>query len=256
MNRWLHLLTLLCLPFAASCFQKGPGPEGVAPAPVDAGNINVQCTSNSAACFTLCLSPECALPDGGRPAILETPVIWYQPGGAVNNSGTPTQAKSTTDPCVAINDAALTIRKRSCGACHTPGAQAAATSHFDYVLDDMTLANHPDNAMTPGRIMVKPGDPAGSYVYQRIVTGLHGTGSGGMPPDLSLVSGYVGAAAYAANPNIVAYPTSADVSVLYEWILTCMPGAPANAHQSNYGSGVHGPAAPASNPDAGATGSH
>ena len=67
MNRWLHLLTLLCLPFAASCFQKGPGPEGVAPAPVDAGDINVQCTSNSSACFTLCLSPICALPDGAVP---------------------------------------------------------------------------------------------------------------------------------------------------------------------------------------------
>ena len=250
MNR--RILNLLYLPFAASCLQKGPGPEGVAPPPVDAGDINVQCKSNSSACFTLCLSPECALPDGGRPPVLETPVIWYQPGGAVNNSGTPTQAQSTTDPCVAINDAAMTIRKRSCGACHTTGAQAAATSHFDYVLDDMKLATSKNNAET--RNMVVPGVPADSYVYQRIVTGLHGVGSGGMPPDPSLISSYVGASAYAANPNIVVYPTPADVTVLYAWILTCMPGANANAYQNNYGGGAHGPAAARSNADGGTTG--
>jgi len=254
MNRRIHLLTLLCLPFAASCFQKGPGREGVAPPPIDAGDPNVQCPSNSPACFTLCLSPECALADGGRPPVLETPVIWYQPGGAVNNYGTPTQAKSTSDPCVAINDAALAIRTRSCAPCHTPNAGAAAASHFDYVLDDMKLATSKNNAQTKN--MVVPGDPASSYVYQRIVTGLHGTGSGGMPPDLSSVPLYVGTAAYQANPNIVTYPTAADVSVLYEWILTCMPGANTTANQSSYGGGVHGPAAAASSADAGAAGDH
>ena len=87
MNRRIPLLTLLCLPLATACLQKGPGREGVAPPPIDAGDINVQCKSNSSACFTLCLSPECALPDGGRPPVLETPVIWYQPGGSVNSVG-------------------------------------------------------------------------------------------------------------------------------------------------------------------------
>ncbi len=246
----LAWVTLLCLPFAASCFQKGPGPEGQLPPQVDAGDINLQCASNSAACFTLCLSPECALADGGRPPVLETPVIWYQPGGAVNNVGAPTPAKSTTDPCVAINDASQAIRKRSCGACHTTGAQAAGTSHFDYVLDDMKLATSKNNAQT--KDMVVAGNPASSYVYQRIVTGLK-AGNGGMPPDPSLVPGYVGAAAYQANPNIVVYPTAADATVLYEWILTCMPGANPNAHQANYGGGLHGPAA-ASRVDAGAAG--
>ena len=251
MNRRIHLLTLLCLPFAASCLQKGPGREGVAPPPIDAGDINVQCKSNSSQCFTLCLSPECALPDGGRPPVLETPVIWYQPGGSVNSVGSPTQGQTTTDPCVAINDAAMAIRKRSCAACHTPDTQAAKASHFDYVLDDMKLATSKNNAQT--KDMVVPGDPLNSYVYQRVVTGLK-PGNGGMPPDISLVPGYVGASAYQANPNIVVYPTAADVSVLYEWILTCMPGANANANQATYGGGVHGPAAAASHVDGGATG--
>jgi len=237
----LGWVTLLCLPLAASCFQKGPGPEGQLPPQVDAGNLNVQCPSNSAACFNLCLSPECALADGGRPPVLETPIIWYQPGGAVNNVGAAAAAKTTTDPCVAINDASQVIRRRSCGACHIQGAQAAMTSHFDYVLDDMKLATSKNNAQTKN--MVVPGDPASSYVYQRMVTGLHGTGSQGMPPDLSLLPSYVGASAYQANPNIVVYPTAADVTVIHEWILTCMPGANANAHQNNYRSGLHGPAA-------------
>ena len=166
---------------------------------------------------------------------------------------TATQAQSTTDPCVAINDAALAIRKRSCGACHTPGAQAATVSHFDYVLDDMKLATSKNNAQTKN--MVVPGDPLNSYVYQRVVGGLK-VGNGGMPPDISAVPSIVGASAYQANPNIVVYPTASDVSVLYEWILTCMPGANASANQDTYGGGVHGPAAAASNPDAGATGSH
>jgi len=118
----------------------------------------------------------------------------------------------------------------------------------------MKLATSKNNAQTKN--MVVPGDPASSYVYQRIVTGLHGTGSGGMPPDLSSVPLYVGTAAYQANPNIVTYPTAADVSVLYEWILTCMPGANTTANQSSYGGGVHGPAAAASSADAGAAGDH
>ncbi len=170
----------------------------------------------------------------------------------MNNVGTSTPATSTTDPCVAINDAALAIRKRSCGACHTMDAPAAITSHFDYVLDDMKLATSKNNAQT--KSMVVPGDPLSSYVYQRIVTGLHGAGSGGMPPDTSLVPGYVGAAAYQANPNIVVYPTAADVSVLHEWIFACMPGANAGAYQASYGGGLHGPAAAASHADAGTTG--
>jgi hypothetical protein len=74
-----------------------------------------------------------------------------------------------------------------------------------------------------------------------------------MPPDLSLLPSYVGAAAYQANPNIVTYPTAADVTVIHEWILTCMPGANANAHLNDYGAGRHGPAAPA-HVDAGAAG--
>jgi hypothetical protein len=245
MNRRIRLLTLLSLPLAASCFQKGPGPEGVAPPPVDAGDPKVQCAPNSSACYTLCFSPECGLADGGLPPVLQTPVILYQPGGSVNSVGDQTPAKTTTDPCVAINDAAQTIRKRSCAPCHTTGTTGGSLTKFDYVLDDMMLSNHPDSSGgTDGKVMVKPGDPQSSYIYQRVVSGLAGAG---MPPAAqSTVSAYT-------DPNKLVYPSAADVTVLYAWISTCMPGANANLYQSNYGGGVHGPAA-ASHTDGGTTG--
>lgn len=248
MNRWIVLSSLLCLPFAASCFQRGPGREGVLPPQPDAGDINTQCANGSAACFTLCGSPECALPDAGIPPVLDTPAIWYQPGGSVNSYGSSTPGASTADACVAITDAALTIRKRSCAPCHSPGTPAAAVSHFDYVLDDMKLATSKNNAQSAN--MITPGHPdtESSYVYKRIVNGLT-PGAGGMPPaDLSIL----GAAAQ-ANPNIVVYPTAADVSVLYAWILSCMPGATPNAYQTSYASGPYGPAA-RSQTDGGASG--
>jgi hypothetical protein len=232
----------------ASCLiQKDPGREGSIPPPPpqpDAGDPNVQCMNESAECFQLCGSPECALANNTIPPVLDIPVIWYQPSGAVNNTGTAGPATSTADPCAAINAASLVIRQRACGACHGP--QGIAATHFLYVLDDMMLANHPDNTQD-GKIMVKPGDPLGSYVYQRIVTGLAGPGSGGMPPAPSTLPGYLGASAVQANPNIVTYPTAADVTVLYAWILNCMPGADKGAYQANYGSGAFG-----SNPTSGA----
>jgi hypothetical protein len=167
--------------------------------------------------------------------VLDVPVIWYQPGGAVNGYGSNAPATKATDPCVTINDASLVIRQRSCAACH--GAlPAPGFSHFNYVLDDMTLANHPDNA-ADGKIMVIPGDPEHSFVYQRIVTGLAGVGSMGMPPDPSTLQSLLGAT---AAKTAVVYPTAADVSVLYAWILNCMPGADANAYQNSYGSGSFG----------------
>ena len=232
MNRSIRWLILLCLPLAASCFQKGPGREGVPPQFPDAGNINVQCPNGSAQCFTLCGSPECALPDASLPPVLDEAVIWYQPGGSVNNVGTPAPAKSTTDPCVAINDASKTIRQRSCAPCHNPSGPEA--SIFDYVLDDMKLATSMNHAGTTP--MITPGHPdtTSSFVYKRMVDGLI-PGGGGMPP--STISGL-------PDPTIVVYPTPADVSVIYAWILNCMPNANQSAYQTSYAAGPgYGPAA-------------
>jgi hypothetical protein len=246
MNARISLFAFLCFPFAASCFQKGPGPEGLKPPPVDAGNINVQCVNGSAACFTLCGSPECALPDASIPPVLDEPAIWYQPGGSVNSVGGSTPGKSTKDPCEAINDAALTIRKRSCAPCHSTGTAAAAVSHFDYVLDDMKLATSENNAQTTP--MITPGHPdtASSYVFKRIMDGLTPGGVGMPPADLSILGDP------AAQATVV-YPTAADVSVIYAWILNCIPGANPNAYQTSYGSGLYGPAA-GSTADGGVTG--
>ena len=248
MSRRLSPVSLALILGAAlqgSCLQKTTGPEGEVPPPAPIPTLpddTTQCAADSDACFELCGSPECGLADGTLPPVLQVPAIFYQPGGATNNIGAPTAAKKTADPCDAVNAASLQIRQRSCGACHGPNG--LPTTHFLYALDDTTLANHPDNTGT--HIMVKPGDPYNSYVYQRVVTGLQ-AGSGGMPPDPSAVSDVLGASIVQANPNIVVYPTASDVSVLYAWILNCMPGANVGAYQANYGSGSFG-----SNPTSGA----
>jgi hypothetical protein len=237
-----HRLSLIFIPWGlllGSCFvQQEAAPQEMIQQQQqpDAGDPNTQCVNESAECFSMCGAPECALADATIPPFLDVPVIWYQPGGSVNNVGSPAPGTSTADPCVAINDASLVIRRRSCGACHGP-SPAPGLGHFNYVLDDTTLANHPDNSVD-GKIMVIPGDPEGSYVYQRIITGLAGAGSGGMPPDQSTLPTYLGASAAAQNP--VVYPTAADVSVLHTWILNCMTGANKDAYQANYGSGSFG----------------
>jgi hypothetical protein len=241
-NRRLSLIFIVCGPLVTSC-QRDPGPEGVVPAlNTGVGDPNTQCANESAACFSLCGSPECAMPDNSIPPVLDVPVIWYQPGGSVNGYGSMAPGTSTADPCVTINDASLVIRQRSCAPCHGSSPPSAMLAHFTDVLDDMSLANRQDNEQD-GKIMVIPGDPERSYVFQRIVTGLRGPGSMGMPPDPSTLQSYLGAATLKANPNIVVYPTSADVSVLYAWIFGCMPGADRYAYQASYGPGSFGAAA-------------
>jgi hypothetical protein len=234
----LSLLFVVCAPFVGSCLQKDPGQQQQPQTSPDASIPNTQCVNESAECFSLCGSPECALPDNSIPPVLDIPVIWYQPSGQAAGYGNAAPGTSTTDPCVAVAADAMAIRQRSCGACHGP-SPAPGLGHFNYVLDDTTIANHSDNEQD-GKIMIIPGDPASSYVYQRVITGLAGAGSGGMPPDPSTLPAYLGAAAVQANPNIVVYPTAADVSVLYAWILNCMPGANAAAYQSSYSSGSFG----------------
>ena len=245
MRHRLSLVFILGAAVETSCLlQKSPGTEGVVPPPPppvpDTTDPTMQCVKESAACFQLCGSPECGVADGSSygslPPVLDIPSVWYQPGGAVNGLGTPAPATSTDDPCVAISDASQVIRQRSCGACHGPNGVAA--THFLYVLDDTMLANHPSNTGT--YTMVTPGDPLNSYVYQRMATGLAGAGSGGMPPPPSMLGAYLGADSVQANPNIVVYPTAADVSVMYAWIVNCMAGADTGYYQANYGSGSFG----------------
>lgn len=47
-----------------------------------------------------------------------------------------------------------------------------------------------------------------------------------------------------SDPSVIVYPTAADVSVIYAWILNCMPNANPSAYQTSYGAGPgYGPAA-------------
>jgi hypothetical protein len=252
---------LLAIPASvvAGCFQSfDPGtvsssqPSGsstlASPGDVDAALIGAQCANNSAECADLCGSPECALPDAAIPPFLDIPVIVYQPDGSAAGFGSAAPGTTTTDPCVAVEAESVVIRQRSCAPCHGP-PPAPGFNGFNYVLDDMTLANHPDNE-NDGKIMVIPGDPADSYVYQRVVTGLAGAGSGGMPPNP--VGGDLPPEAGAA----VVYPTPADVSVLYGWILNCIVGADGGAYATTYYGGSFGPAGDSGASAAGDAGGH
>lgn len=205
-----------------------------------------QCAPESPECFLFCGSPECALPDAAIPPFLDVPPIYYEPDGAVNGVGTPAPAAVTTDPCVAVESYSLVIRQRSCTPCHDPSADPAVTAvptagfgpGFNYVLDDSQLVTALSNSYMaadggPARLVI-PGDPSDSLVYQRMVNGL--SGMGGMPPSGVSASGDIGPDAAAA----IVYPTAADLSVIYGWILNCVQGADGGAYTSTYYSGSFG----------------
>jgi hypothetical protein len=127
-------------------------------------------------------------------------------GGALN--------PDVADPCGSIEQESLAIRERSCAACHgsSPGLGA-----FNYVLDDAKLVVSSSHSYTNDAGMFKrlvvPGDPENSWVYQRIAASTYPTK---MPP--SNASQLIGSAARA---TFVALNAS-DISVLYEWILSCL----------------------------------
>jgi hypothetical protein len=183
-----------------------------------------QCAYGSPECFYLCGSPSCALADAAIPPELTKPPI-YLPDGAV-----------TTDPCEAVREESLLIREQSCTPCHSgePPAPSKGPEGLNYILDDGKLATSvsPDYRLPDGggKPYVVPGDPLDSFIYQRVV-------AGEMPMPRNAVDGYIGAKAGAS----IVYPTPSDISVLYEWIRDCVPGANPTANSSNYYGGCFGP---------------
>jgi hypothetical protein len=149
----------------------------------------------------------------------------YLPDGAV-----------TTDPCEAVRQASLLIREQSCTPCHSgePPAPSKGPEGLNYILDDGKLATSvsPDYRLADGggKPYVVPGDPLDSFIYQRVV-------AGEMPMPRNAVDGYIGAKAGAS----IVYPTASNISVLYEWIRDCVPGANPTANSSGYYGGCFGP---------------
>jgi hypothetical protein len=191
------------------------GLQGGNASPVSQGLV--QCQPGSAECFALCGSPSCALADAAVPPNLSSPGFFLPDGALV------------TDACAAVAAESVVVRQNACAPCHQAGAQGG----FNYVLDDAKLVSSTANvALDDAGMhlrMVIPGDPEHSFVYQRVMLGQ-------MPPPPSVASGILGPA---AAKNLV-YPTAADETVLYAWIM-CLAAGDGGPYAGNYAGATYGP---------------
>jgi hypothetical protein len=152
----------------------------------------------------------------------------------------PPPPSSCTDPatsagaCGSIEQQSLAIRQRSCAACHGP-PPAPGPGAFNFVLDDARLvASHSNNYTNDAgmlRRLVIPGDPEDSWLYQRITAPI---GSVERMPPLNAAQ-FIGPAAAAS----LVVPTASDISVLYEWILSCL-GVDGRAVRMDASTAVYG----------------
>ena len=208
----MALSILLAGVLVGACFQNldtdaASGGDAAAPAP---GGANLTT-------WQLCGSPSCDSPNGTVPVLLDTPVI-YLPDGS-----------TTSNPCDEVEVESNKIRQTYCAGCHeSPAGQGG----LGFILEDSQLATaFSQTALLadggPQRLLI-PGDPYGSRLYQRVATGLGSTGAGMPPAPL---------AGAAATPR----PTAADLSVLYAWIVACVPGADGGGYVN--GGGSYGPGA-------------
>jgi hypothetical protein len=119
---------------------------------------------------------------------------------------------TTRDPCVATERQARAILERNCAGCHAP---PAGMGGFRSILDFQALVNLTSSTLRdpvtgePVRLVI-PGDPAGSRLYRRAATGE-------MPPVRD-----------ATLPQLPR-PSFSDLSVLEQWIDSCLPQVPAHA---------------------------
>jgi len=128
------------------------------------------------------------------------------------------------NPCVSIEQQSLAIRQQSCALCHeaTSGTRAACVCTLNDILDDQFLLTmvSPDYIAPDGGNMayLTPGDPDASLIYVR-------TANGQMPPPLAFTEAIVGPEAGAA----LVYPSVEDVSLLNEWITSCLGPGPSES---------------------------
>jgi hypothetical protein len=119
----------------------------------------------------------------------------------------------TTDPCVSIREQAREVLTVNCASCHGGGAAAMqGQPPFDCVLDVEKLKNRVSETVkdprdpSKGMRFLVPGDPDDSRLYARVQ---HDE----MPPKLPF------------GLRELPRPTISDISVLREWIQSCI-GAP------------------------------
>jgi hypothetical protein len=216
--------------------QVGPCPSGE----VCSSPGSVQCTLDSPECFFLCGAPLCSLgPDPNDPdAGVTFPQAATVPPILVGNTDSELFAdgSTTTNPCAQVEAESLFIRQRSCAPCHNgqPPGPSQGEGNFNSIMNDSLLVttHSATGIMTDGGALaqyVVPGDPNSSLVFET-VTG------GSMPPSPSLSENLIG---YEAGAGIVPL-TPADVSILYAWILACVPGTDAGVYAAMYGGGLGG----------------
>jgi hypothetical protein len=217
-------------PFVADAAPSPSLPTPFTKSDIDAA-LSQQCAYGSALCYQLCGSPSCANQDNTiPPEVISIPSVL--PNGA-----------SSSDACEVVRAQSLRIRQQACSQCHGP-APAPGFSAFNFVLDDQALVTKlPNSVMVP---LVIPGDPSKSYLFQCVALGISG-GQTGMPPQPSMASNLIASSA----AHTIMYPTAEDLSILYAWILNCVPGADGGAYSSSYYGGNWGPDASIVNGPAG-----
>jgi len=119
------------------------------------------------------------------------------PFGFFNSQGVLVDSE---DPCDATRQQALVVLTKNCGGCHAGGMNQG---DFNFLLDLTKLTMTYSKITTPPILFVAPGDPAHSRIYLR-------AWKKEMPP--KDVPG---------QPNYPR-PTVSDVSVLHNWITSCL----------------------------------
>jgi hypothetical protein len=145
------------------------------------------CASLQNGCFQP-LDPSAASEKAPPLIALDTPAIDLPDG-------------STTDPCVLTTLQATEILRTNCAGCHG-GGPGENRGEFDFILDFDKLKVARSKSTGMPRFVV-PGFPEASRVYLRIARRE-------MPPPQPL-----------GLPPLPR-PTVSDISVLYEWIASCL----------------------------------
>jgi mono/diheme cytochrome c family protein len=186
---------------ATGCFQELNPDAASGGALPDPEARSAELPDGGESTWELCQSPSCDSIDGAIPLLTETPPVYLA------------DAATTTDPCAQVEQASMVVRQTYCAGCHQSPASQGGLS---FVLDDSQLAAATAQSATSdagaAQKLVVAGNPLQSPLYQTVAQGLSGA-STGMPP--------VALAGYPSIPR----PTASDVSILYAWIVACLPGA-------------------------------
>jgi hypothetical protein len=195
-------LFLLCTFFAVGCLQK-----------VDDG-----LAAGGALPGPMIELPACGGAQGfacNFPVNMTTPDI----GLKANKLGDVTDSADPSGPCAKVTQDTADILKRKCVGCHE-GAANAPGAPLTFITDPKLLTTTPSSSKFGGQPYIKPGDPEASLIYMRAV----------IKKDMPLQS--------PLSPPT--YLTVSESSVLRQWIVTCVDGAPPPAPVETGGMGAGG----------------